>query len=136
MGVVVQLLRHVQLFATSRTTTHQAPLFFTISQSLLKFISIESVMLNISSSATPLSFCLLTFPESGSFPMSQHIASGGQSTGALASAPVLPVNMQGFFSLGSTCLISLQSKRLSRVFSSTTFILKSIMINEALQGLD
>ena len=52
--------------------------------------------------------------------MSWLFASGGQSIGALASSSVLPVNIQGWFSLGLTGLISLQSKRLSRVFSSTT----------------
>ena len=60
------------------------------------------------------------FPTSGSFPMSQLFASGGQSIGALASASVLPMNIQGWFPLGLTGLISLLSKGLPRVFSSTT----------------
>ena len=55
-----------------------------------------------------------------SFPMSHLFASGGQSTGASASASVLPVNIQDLFPLGLTCWISLQSKGLSRVFSNTT----------------
>ena len=71
----------------------------------------------ISSSVVPLSSCLLSFPASGSFQMSQFIASGGQSIGA--SASVLPMNTQGWFPLGLTDLI-LQSKGFSRVFSSTT----------------
>ena len=54
----------------------------------------------ISSSATPFSFCLQSFPTSGSFPMSQLSASCGQSNGALASATELPMNIQGWFPLG------------------------------------
>ena len=65
------------------------------------------------------SSCSQSFPASGSSPMSQLFASGSQSTGASASASVLPVNIQGWFPLGLTGLISLQSKGLSRVFSST-----------------
>ena len=68
----------------------------------------------------PFSSCLQSFPASGSFPVSQFFASGGQSIGASASAPVLPMNIQGWFPLGLTGLISLLSKGLSRVFSSTT----------------
>ena len=64
--------------------------------------------------------CLLSFPASGSFPMSQFFASGGQSTGAWASASVLPMNIQDWFPLGWTGWISLQSKGLSWVFSNTT----------------
>ena len=64
--------------------------------------------------------CLLSFPASGSFLMSQLFTSGGQSIGASASASVLPVNIQGWFPLALIGLISLQSKGLSRVFSSTT----------------
>ena len=60
-----------------------------------------------------------SFPASGSFPMSQLFASGGQSIGASASAPVTPVNIQDWFPLGLTGLISLQFNGLSRVFSST-----------------
>ena len=58
--------------------------------------------LTISSSATLFSFCLQSFPESGSFPMSQLFASGGQSIGASASVSVLPMNIQGWYSLGLT----------------------------------
>ena len=64
--------------------------------------------------------CLQSFPASGSFPMSQFFASGGQSIGVSASAPVLPKTIQDWFPLGWTGLISLQSKGLSRVFSNTT----------------
>ena len=75
----------------------------------------------ISSSVIPFSSCLQSFPASGSFPVSQFFASGGQSTGASASTSVLPMNIQDWFPLGFTGLISLQSKRLSRIFSNTQF---------------
>ena len=68
----------------------------------------------------PFSSCLQSFPASGSFPMSQFLAWGGQSIGVLASASVLPMNIQDWFPLGWTDWISLHSKRLSRVFSNTT----------------
>ena len=73
----------------------------------------------ISSSVIPFSSCLQSFPASGSFPMCQLFASGGQSIGVSVSASVLPMCIQGWFSLGLTGLILL-SKRLSRVFSSTS----------------
>ena len=72
----------------------------------------------ISSSVTPFSSCPQSFPASGSFPMSQLFASGGWSIEA--SASILPMNIQGWFPLGLTGLISFLSKGLSRVFSSTT----------------
>ena len=71
----------------------------------------------ISSSVVPFSSCLQTFPTSGSFLMSQLFTSGGQSIGT--SASVLPMNIQDWFPLGLTGLISLLSKGLFRVFSST-----------------
>ena len=74
----------------------------------------------ISSSVIPFSFCPQSFPASRSFPMNRLFTSGGQSIGASASASVLPVNIQDWFPLGLTGLISLLSKELSRVFSSTT----------------
>ena len=74
----------------------------------------------ISSSVVPFSSRLQSFPASGSFPMSQFFASGGQSIGASASASVLPMNIQDWFPLGLTGWISLQSKGLSSVFSNTT----------------
>ena len=74
----------------------------------------------ISSFVIPFSFCFQSFPASGSFPMSQVFPSGGQSIGVLASASVLSMNIQDWFPLGRTGLISLHSKGLSRVFSNTT----------------
>ena len=72
----------------------------------------------ISSSVIPFSSCSQAFPASGSFPMSQLFASGGQSIGVSASA--LTMNIQDWFPLRLTSLISLQCKGLSRVFSNTT----------------
>ena len=74
----------------------------------------------ISSPVVPISFCHQSFPASGSFPKNRLFESGGQSIGVSAPASVLPVNIQGWFPLGLTRLISLLSKGLSRVFSSTT----------------
>ena len=74
----------------------------------------------ISSSVIPVSSRLHSFPASGSFPMSQFFTSGGQSIGVCASASVLPMNIQDWFPLGLTSLISLLFKGLSRIFSNTT----------------
>ena len=90
--VVVQSLSRVQLFVTPWTAAHQAPLPFTISQSLLKLMSTELVM--PSYHLIPFSSCLQSFSASGSFQMSQFFTSGGQSIGASASASVLPMNIQ------------------------------------------
>ena len=75
---------------------------------------------SISSSVVPFSSCTQSLPASGSFPVSQLVASGGQSIGVSASASVLPMNTQDWSPLGWTGWISLQSKGLSRVFSNTT----------------
>ena len=74
----------------------------------------------ISSSVVPFSACLQSFPSLGSFPMSWLFESDGQNIGASASATVLPMNIQGWFPLGLTGLVSLLSKGLSKVFSNTT----------------
>ena len=73
----------------------------------------------ISSSVIPFSSCLQSFSASGSFLMSQFFASGGQSIGASASASVYPRNIQDWFPLGWTGLISFQSKGLSTVYNTT-----------------
>ena len=75
--------------------------------------------LSISSSATLFSFCLQSFPASGSFPGSWLFALGGQRTGASASVSVLPMHIQGWFPLELTGFISLLSEGLSRIFSIT-----------------
>ena len=74
----------------------------------------------ISSSAVSFSSCPQSFPASGSFPMSQLFAWGGQSIGVSASASFLPMNTQDWSPLQWTGWISLQSKGLTRVFSNTT----------------
>ena len=115
--VVVQYLSCVRLFETPWTAAHQASLSFTISWSLFKLMSIESVMSSIHFViCCPLLFPLI-FPSIRVF-SSESLQSGGQSLGA--SASVLPMNIQGWFPLGLTGLISLLSVGLSRVFSSTT----------------
>ena len=73
-----------------------------------------------SHSLTPSSFCPQSYPALGSFPMSQLFTSDDQNTGVSTSASVLPTSIQSWFPLRLTVLISLQSKRLSGVFSSTT----------------
>ena len=81
----------------------------------------------ISSSVVPFSSCLQSFPASGSFQMSQLFASGGQSIGALVSASVLPMNIQDWFHLGLTDLISLLSKGLSRATPQFKSINSSVL---------
>ena len=118
---IVKSLSPVRLLATPWTAACQASLSFTISRSLLKFISVE---LKMSSNhlilCGPFTSCPQYVPASGSFPTSRLFTSGGQSTGSSASALVLPKNTQGWFPLRLTGLISLLSKGHSRVFSNTT----------------
>ena len=85
----------------------------------------------ISSSVIPFSSPLQSFPASGSFPISQFFASGGQRIGSSALASVLLVNIWDWFPLGLTGWISLQSKGLSRVFSNTTVSKASILWHSA-----
>ena len=117
--LLVQSLSHVRLFATPWTAARQASLSISNSQSSLRLRSIKSVM-----PSSHLILCRpLLLPPSifpSFFPMSQFFASGGQSIGASASAPVLPVNTQGWVPLGWTGGISVQPKGLSRVFCNTT----------------
>ena len=119
--VVVQWLSCFSFFAASWTAACQASLSFTTSWNLLKLCPLS--WWNhpaISSSVNPFSSRPQSFPASGSFPVSQLLRSGGQSIGALASASVLPMNIQGWFPFRLTGLISLLSKGLSRVLFSTT----------------
>ena len=113
--VAVQSLSCIWLFVTSWTAECQASLSLTVSWSLLRFMSIDLVM--------PSNYLLIlpsVFPSIRAFPMSWLFVSGGQSIGVSASTSVLPMNTQDWSPLGLTGLISLQSKGLSRVFSSTT----------------
>ena len=126
-SVVLSRFSPVQFFTTPWTVAHQAPVHgvsqarilewvaISFSRSLFKFMSIESVM-----PSNHLIFChpylLLpsTFPRFRVFSLSQFFPSGGQSIGASASASAFPVNIQGWFPLGLTDLISLLAKGLSK----------------------
>ena len=116
----VKLLSHVQLFVTPWTAALQACL------SLTPGVYSNTCQLSwwchptISPSVVPFSYHLQSFPAWASFPRSQFFTSGGQSIGVSASTSVLPMNTQDWPPLGWTGWISLKSKRLSRVFSSTT----------------
>ena len=140
--LVFQSLSHVQLFVTQWIAVHQASLSFTISQSLLKLMSIGPWCLpTISSSVAPFSSCLQSFPASGSFLRSQFFISGGHSMGAAASASVLPVNAQGWFPLGWTGWTSLQSKDFLRknstmLFACLHFSLKRVRTIPFLQNVN
>ena len=117
----VQLVSRVRLFVTPWIAARQASLSITNSWSLLKLMSIESVMPSSHLIlCRPFSFCPQFFPALGSFPMSQLFTGGGQSIGVSASTSVLPLNTQDWSPLGWPGWISLQSKGLSRVFSNTT----------------
>ena len=103
------------------TAAHQASQSFTICRSMVKLMSIESVMpSNHHIFCLPLLLLPSIFPSIRIFSNELALRSGGQSIGASASASVLPRNIQGWFPLGLTGWISLQSKGLSRVFSNTT----------------
>ena len=119
--VFVQSLSLVWRFATPWTAACQASLSFTISWSLLKLMSIESLMpSNHPILCQPLLFLPSIFPSIRVFSNESNLfAWGGQSIGASASASVLPMTIQDWFPLRLTGLI-LQSRRLSKVFSNTT----------------
>ena len=111
----------VRLFVTPWTPAHQASLSMPTPGAYSNSCpSSWWCHPTISSSVVPFSSHLQSFPASGSFPMSQIFASGGQSIGVSASISVLPKNIQDWSPLGWTGWISLQSKGLSRVFSNTT----------------
>ena len=121
-SVLVKLLSHVRLFETPWTAAGQASLSFTISWSLLKLMSIKSVMpSNNLILCHPLHFLPSIFPSISIFSNESVFASGSQSTGASASASDLPMNIQDWFPLGLTGLISLKSKGLSRDFTNSQF---------------
>ena len=114
----VQLLSRVWLFATPWTAARQASLTITNSWSLLKLMSIASVIpSNHLILCRPLLLPPSIFPSIRVF---SNESSGGQSIGVSTSASVLPMNIQDWFPLGCTGWISLQSKGLSNIFSNTT----------------
>ena len=136
----VQSHSRVRLFATPWTAARQTSLSITNSWSLLKFASVESVM-----PSNHLIFChplLLPsiFPASGSFPMSQLFASGGQSIGVSASTSVLPMNIQDWFPLEWTGWFSLQSRDSqesspTRQFRSTNSLALSFLYSPTLTSI-
>ena len=108
-------------FCNPWTTAHQASLSFTVSWSLFKLMSIESVMLsNHLILCHPLLLLPSIFPSIRVFFNESVLHISRPNIGASATAPVLPMNIQGLFPLGWTALIFLLFKELSRVFSSTT----------------
>ena len=116
---VLQSPSCVQLFAISWTAAHQVP----VPHHLLMFAQVHVHCISDAIQPSPdvlFSFCLQSFPASETFLMSQLFASDDQNTGASASATDLTITSQGWFPLGLTGLIFLQSKGLSNVFSSTT----------------
>ena len=117
----VQSLIRVRLFLTPWIAASQASLSINNSQSLPKLMSIESVMPSSHLIlCCPLLLLPQSLPASGSCPMSQFFAWGGQNIGVSALTSVLPMNTQDWSPLGWTGWISLQSKGLSSVFSNTT----------------
>ena len=118
----VQSLSRVWLFATPWTEARQASLSITSSQSPPKPMScpLSWWCHPTRSSSVPFSSCPQSFPASGSSLMHQLFTLGGQSIRASASASIIPMTIQGWFPLGLTVLISLQSKWLSTVFSNIT----------------
>ena len=122
--------------ATPWTAARQASLSTTNSQSRSNSCPLsQQCYPTISSSVVPFSSCLQFFLASGSFPVSQFFISGGQSIGASASTSVLPMNIQDWFPLGWTGLISLPFKELSRVFSNTTAQKRHSSVLSFLYGL-
>ena len=119
--IVVQLLSHVWLFSAPWIAACQASLSLLSLRGCSNSCPLSQwCHPTFSSSLTPFSSCPQTFSASGSFPMSQLFTSDGQRSEASAPASVLPMNIQGWFPLGLIGLISLLSKGLSRIFSSTT----------------
>ena len=119
VDVVVQSLSYGRIFAMPWNVVHQAPLSATVSHSLLKLMSTELVMLSHCPIFYHLLLCFSSIlPRIKIFPMNWLFASGGQDI--KASATVLPMNIQGWFTLGLSVLISLKFQELSRVFTNIT----------------
>ena len=127
LSVQCSVAKSRPIFASPWTVAHQDSLSFTVSRSLLKFITFESVMPNNHHIlCRPLLLLPSIFPSIRLFSnkSAYWTTLGGQSIGASVSASVLSMNSQGWFPLGLTGLISLLSEGLSRVFSSTTIHLQ------------
>ena len=140
-AVVVHLLSCVLPFVILWTIARQASLSFTISQSLFKFMSNESMMPhNHLILCRPLLLCPQSFLASGSFPTYQLFASGVQSTGASASVSVLLMNIWGWFPLGLTVLVSLfprdsQESSPTPQFESTNSLALSLLYTPVLTSI-
>ena len=117
-----QLFSHVRLFATPWTAAPLASLGPSPTPTACSNSCPSSQWCHttISSSVTPFSSCLQSFPASGSLPVSQFFTLGGQITGFSAWVSVLPMNIQDWFPLGWTGLILVQSKGIAKVISNTT----------------
>ena len=138
LQTVCLLFSYIQLFATPWIAAYQASPSFTISWSLLKFMSIESVMpSNHLILCCPSFSCPQSFPASGSFPISQLFASDAQSTRASASSSLLPMNIQDCFPLGWTNLISFNSQESSPApqFKSTNSWALSLLYGPTLTSV-
>ena len=134
----VQLLTHIWLFAIPCTAAHQASLSFTISQSLLKLMSIESVQWTnptISSSVIPFSSCPQSFPASGSFPMNWLFTSGGQSTGASASVSMFRVDFLYDWLVWSPCYSRDSQESLAPRFESSSSLTLSLLYGPTLTSV-
>ena len=118
---VVQLLSHIQIFVSPWTVAYQASLSSTVSQSLLKIISVKLVMLfNNLILCCPLLLLSSIFPSIRVFSNELALHIRWQSIGASLSATIFPMNNQGWFPIRLPSLTSLQPKRLSWIFSNTT----------------
>ena len=125
--ITVQSLSRIWLLETPWTAACQASLSFTISWSLLKPGACPLSQWchpTISPSVIPFSSCLQSFPVWGSFPMSHLSASRGQSIRASSSASVPPMNIQHWFPLGMTALISCSPRSLPQHYSLKASILQ------------
>ena len=119
--VILKSLSHVRLFVTHGLQHARLPCPSLSSRLCSNSRALSWwCYLTMSSSAALFSFCLQSFPTSGSFPISRVFISGSQSIGTSALASVFAMSIQCWLPLGLTVLISLQSKGLFRVFSSTT----------------
>ena len=120
LRIGVQSLSHMRLWDPLDCSTPGFPIHDHLLELVQTLVHGWWCHSTISSSVTPFSSCPQSFPASESFPMSQLFTPGGQSIGTSALESVFPMNFQGWFPLGLTGLVSLLSKGLSRVFSSTT----------------
>ena len=116
----VQSLSHIQLWDPMDCSTPGFPIHHQLPELAQSHVHRVGDAIQPSHPVIPFCSCPQSYPASGSFPTNKFFTSCGQSIAVSASASVLPMNIQGWFPLGLTGWISLQSKALSRVFSNTT----------------